>query len=98
MKTASKSKSVVIKEEVRERDGAVYKFTLSSGTSKRTASFNLPLYSIEVELLMDGKLTSRRLTDAFADGGKAIVFFNRVVENLITPIDLPYAFEDKLWE
>ena len=34
--------------------------------------------------------------DAFADPGRAILFFEKLVRGLATPIDLPYVLEDSM--
>ena len=34
--------------------------------------------------------------EIFADIGKAITFFDEIVDNLVTPIDLPYILEDRI--
>ena len=45
---------------------------------------------------IDGKKTEATAKDLFADVGKALVFYDRMVQNLATPIDLPYIIEDEL--
>lgn len=88
---------IFIREE-RATDGKrSYLYRLTMRESTQVASFKLPLYSITVELTdVDGKVTEAKLNDAFSDVGKAIVFFNKLVKHLVTPIDLAYVFEDEL--
>lgn len=89
-------KSSVVKEVRKEEGGAVYLYRLRVTESRRVASYQLPLYSIDVEMDYEGKHTECSVNDVFSDVGKALVFFNTLVEYLATPIDLPYIFEDKI--
>ena len=90
-------RDTVIRSEVRESEGRLYKYELVMTESDRGTSFKLPLYSVRVEYMdADGVSTEARAHDIFADVGKAIIFFERIVENLATPIDLPYVVEDEL--
>ena len=86
----------IIKEEIRRSDGFEYIYRLIVRKSARVASYKLPLYSIRIELNGNGKHTEYELTDIFADGGKAVTFFQEMVDNLVTPIDLPFILEDKI--
>ena len=95
MKRNSGAKEIV-KEEYRHSKGFEYKYCLTVKKSSKVASYNLPLYSIKVEMTADGKHTEHELTDIFADAGKAITFFDEMVENLVTPLDLPFILEDKI--
>ena len=89
-------RDTVIRSEVRESDGRLYKYELVMTESDRV-SFKLPLYSVRVEYMdADGVSTEARAHEIFADVGKAIIFFERIVKNLATPIDLPYVVEDEL--
>ena len=93
----NKTRDTVIRSEVREADGALYRYELIMKESDRVASFRIALYSISVEYMSaDGSRTQATAREIFADVGKAIVFFERLVENLATPIDLPYVVEDEL--
>jgi hypothetical protein len=77
--------------------GAHYKYTLLVRESQRVASFRLPLYSVRIEMRSaDGRLTEAETGDIFADLGKAVVFFERLVDNLATPINLAYILEDAI--
>ncbi len=87
----------VIRREVRKEDGYEYVYELIMKTSHMIASFNIPLYSVSVRMKRRGEAdTYSRVEDIFSDLGKATKFFERVVENLATPIDLPYVLEDSL--
>ena len=87
----------IIKREVREADGAIYRYNLVMTESNKVASYRLPLYSIEIEMTdKDGNVTSARARDLFADVGKALSFFKMLHENLATPLNLPYIIEDEM--
>lgn len=80
-----------------EDENARYKYTLTAKRSKNVASFGLKLYSIRIEMLtQDGYYTEAHTGDIFADLGKATVFFERLCDNLATPINLAYILEDSL--
>ncbi len=83
-------------DEIKTKD-ATYKYSLQVSESVNVASYRLPLYSITVEMTReDGYRTEARTGDIFADAGKAVVFYERMVEHLATPIGLPYIVEDEL--
>ena len=86
----------IIREEMREDGGLIYQYRLVRTKSLKVASYQMPLYSIEVSLSGNGTSTQNSLCEVFSDLGKAIVFFDHIVENLATPIDLPYILEDKI--
>lgn len=97
MNQTVKTNSTTIRTEWREDDGISYKYELIMRESSRVASYGMPLYSISVEMKnSDGKITTANTSDVFADPGKAIVFFEKIVKSLATPIDLPYVVEDEL--
>ncbi len=90
-------KETVIKREVRESEGAIYSYALIMSESKKVASYKIPLYSIGVEMIdIDGNETRAQTGDLFADVGKAIVFYHKMIDNLVTPLNLPYIIEDEL--
>ena len=87
----------VIRRENREADGAKYSYSLIMRKSNKVASYTLPLYSIEIEMIdKEGRITSARTRDLFADIGKALSFFKKLYENLATPLNLPYILEDEM--
>ena len=99
MNTMRKSQVIgkVIKKELCEKDGASYSYSLIVNESTSVASYRLPLYSIAIEMIdADGKKTNAETHDLFADVGKALVFFRKLVDNLATPLNLPYILEDEL--
>ena len=87
----------VIKQELRQTDGAVYQYSLIMSESNKVASYKLPLYSIEINMVdADGNVTNARTKDLFADVGKALSFFRKLCDNLATPLNLPYIIEDEM--
>ncbi len=90
-------KETVIKQEKRNVEGSVYDYSLIMSESTGVASYRLPLYSIQIEMTdTEGNTTEAISRDLFADVGKAIVFFRRLVDNLATPLNLPYILEDEM--
>ena len=90
-------KKTVIRENALESEGAFYKYALIKKESRKITRYIVPLYSIEIKMTdEDGKSTSAYVNDIFADVGKAIVFYEKLVRNLATPIDLSYVLEDEL--
>lgn len=93
-----KAQSTTIRTETREKDGFEYEYRLTQSRGSRVASYGIPLYSISIKMSTEtGEEISR--SDAkslFSDQGKAVAFFERMVDNLATPIDLKYIIEDEL--
>lgn len=94
MKTTEET---LIKELEIKKDGSTYVYRLTVSISEVVASYKLPLYSIFVSMTdSDGKHTEAVCADAFADIGKALVFYDKIVRHNVTPIDLAYVYEDEL--
>ena len=95
-KTKTVNETIIRREECRE-DGYTYSYELIMKESGRVASYRIPLYSVRVKMTdRDGIESESEIKDAFADAGRAIVFFEKVVRNLATPIDLAYILEDEI--
>ncbi len=91
----NKSKERIVRVERAEADGLLYEYRLLVKESTKLASYGLPLYSISIEMTDEsGVKSSFTLSEAFVEAEKAFHFFDKLVENLATPIDLPYVFED----
>jgi hypothetical protein len=74
-----------------------YRYFLIKRKSENVSSFRLPLYSIRIELeASSGKTSRHELTNVFASESKANSFFDKLVKNLATPLNLPYVFEDEM--
>ena len=90
-------RDTVIKREIKEADGALYRYSLIMSESNKVASYKIPLYSIEIEMTdEDGNKTHARTRELFADVGKALSFFKKLADNLATPLNLPYIIEDEM--
>lgn len=95
--TRNDTDTVVIRTNSINDDGAIYKYKLYMQESGNVASYKLPLYSIGIEMTdRDGNYTEARVADVFSDIGKALVFYERLVNNLATPLNLPYILEDEM--
>lgn len=87
----------VVRHNTVEHKGDRYEYTLLVKESERVASFRLPLYFIRIKMITsDGKVTRAQTGELFADPGKAVVFYEKLVDNLATPIDLAYIVEDAI--
>lgn len=97
MRQKEKTTDTVIRCDARCEEGFSYKYELIMKEGEGVASWRIPLYSIKVHLTdRNGKCTSADIKDVFADLGKAIIFYERLVRNLATPIDLAYILEDEI--
>ena len=98
MKTKNRyTKETLIRKEVRHDDSNIYSYELIMKENDNLSGFRLPLYSIKVSFTdRKGCTTAATTKDAFADPGKAILFFDKLVRNLATPIDTAYILEDEL--
>jgi hypothetical protein len=87
----------VVKKEKIVDEGFSYTYELLLREGVRTDDFGLPLYSIRISMTdSDGRNSQREATDVFADGAQATRFFDKLVRNLATPIDLGYVVEDEV--
>ncbi len=91
-----KTAPTIIKDVTKTEFGITYRYLLTSVKSTKVTSFGMPLYSVEVIMTMNGRVTNYKAGDVFSDIGKAVVFFEKIVGNLATPIDMPYILEDML--
>ena len=97
MSKKNKIKQTVIRTKTVTKQGCKYVYTLFENESDRVASYRLSLYSIRIDLIdADGKESYAEVSDVFCDIGKAMVFYEMLIKNLATPIDLPYILEDKI--
>lgn len=90
-------KETVIKTESIEYDGAIYSYGLMKHESSRVSSYRIPLYSIEISFTdTAGNTTSAQTGELFSNINKAFEFYDKMVRNLATPIDLVYVVEDEM--
>lgn len=87
----------IVKKEERSDDGFLYTYELILREGMRTADWRLPLYSVKVSMTdPTGHKSQREATDVFTNEGRAVDFFEKLVRNLATPIDLGYVVEDEV--
>lgn len=87
----------VIRSEKRIDDGNSYSYRLLMRKGDSTADWQLPLYSFQINMTdKSGQERQATAKDIFSDEEKAITFFDKIVRNLATPIDLAYIIEDEL--
>lgn len=87
----------VIRSEKRETDGYTYLYELTERKGRLMADFGVHLYSINVTMTDDsGRTRTGEAKDVFSSKEKAIEFFDKIVKNLATPIDLKYVIEDEI--
>ena len=91
---SKKTEKEIIKDTTVTDGPIIYRYLLYASRSRKVASFNLPLYSIEIIMLKDGESSNCSSGELFSDVGKAISFYNKLKDNLATPIDLPFIIED----
>ena len=86
-----------VTEQRRALDGMAYVYRLILHTERKYSTIGLPLYSIEIEMheIDTGKRWNAKTRELFSEGNKAKAFFDKLVRNLATPIDLAYIVEDE---
>ena len=91
-----KINSIILRKDFREDEFNKYSYELTVRKGLETASFRIPLYSVGVTMTdAYGNDTETVLTDAFSDEGKAIRFYEFVLRNLATPLNLSFILEDE---
>ena len=96
-KTKHETEYKIVRSNYILNDGCEYKYELRENTSENVISYRMPLYSIKIEMTdANGRQTDAMVNDVFSDIGKALVFYSKLVDNLATPINLPYIFEDEM--
>lgn len=97
MRKTKKVCDTVIRREERKESGYSYLYEIIMHRSEGVASFRIPLYTIRVSMEQpDGEISTAEIKEAFADLGRTISFFDKLVRGLATPIDLVYIHEDEL--
>ena len=74
-----------------------YAYILTRQVGTMVSSFKIALYSIRIDMWdKAGEQSYYKLRNVFASEEKALRFFSKLVENLVTPINLPFVFEDEM--
>ena len=84
-----------IRCETVTKDGIDYRYELKISESKSIASYGIKLYSVCIEMHNRESFTSNKTGGLFSDKDEAVRFFERLVDNLATPGNLPYIVEDE---
>ena len=91
------SEESIIRSDSRSEGGFFYFYELIMKRSPNVSSYRIPLYSMRVRLISeDGEESVAEIKDVFADVGKAVKFYEKLVRNFATPIDLAYILEDEV--
>lgn len=92
-----KGKRITVRDEVRVDGDTVYSYSLTQDERELNLGFGFPLYSIYIKMhdTLTGKTTDASAEELFASEEKALRFFEKLVRNLATPIDLAYVVEDE---
>lgn len=97
MKAKLKFTETVVEKRTVKKDSMTYSYALLKHESKKLSSFRIPLYAIRIGLTDElGTYTEAQTDELFSDLGKAMVFYDRLIRNLATPIDLAYVVEDEI--
>lgn len=87
----------VVMTEERHDNSCKYTYQLILREGERVADWKLPLYSIRISLVDDkGHKSEKEARDLFTNRERAVSFFEKLVRNLATPIDLGYVVEDEI--
>ena len=88
----SKTETVIRSEKVLDR-GNLYCYTLTESDSANGTM----LYSLRISLRMkNGEFSENTARDIFTEKSAAMHFFDKMLKNLATPLNLPYVIEDEL--
>jgi hypothetical protein len=87
----------LIRREERRDEGYLYTYELTGREGSCVATWGLPLYSIRITLTdPSGGCREANARDVFSNIEKSKAFFDKLVNNLATPIDLIYVIEDEI--
>ena len=91
------TRDTVIRRELMTDGSCAYEYELILRECESARSLRIPLYSIRAIMTNgEGEKSEAYIRDAFADAGRAILLFDKIVRNLATPIDLAYIHEDEM--
>lgn len=86
----------VIRREQKFDKGSSYLYELVMSHGDATANWQTPLYSVRIYMIDPmGNNREADARDIFSNLEDAEIFFDKVVRNLATPIDLAYILEDE---
>ena len=93
MKPDCRERNVIKSRKIIENDTA-YQYDLILFEGETTASFGIKLYEISIEMQTKLSRTAYKSGGLFSSEEKALSFFDMIIKNRVTPIDLPYVIED----
>ena len=97
MRRRFSNEEAVIRSDEKKEGGFSCFYELIMRKSHNVSSYRIPLYSMRVKLIDgEGEESQAEIKDAFADIGKAVTFYEKLVRNFATPIDLAYILEDEI--
>jgi hypothetical protein len=97
MVTKEKIKEEIVRRECVSDAENQYTYLLIKREGEFVCNFKLPLYSIRVELIKaSGEASHCEISNVFASETKARRFFDDLIKNQATPMNLPYVMEDAL--
>ena len=87
----------VIRKEQKFDKGSSYLYELVVRRGDSIANWQVPLYSVRINMVdPNGNNRQADAMDIFSDKTEAEEFFDKIVRNLATPIDLAYILEDEM--
>lgn len=87
----------VIRKEQKFDKGSSYLYELVVRRGDSIANWQVPLYSVRINMVdPNGNNRQADAMDIFSDKTEAEEFFDTIVRNLATPIDLAYILEDEM--
>lgn len=90
-------KDIVIRKDLRSDGENEYTYELVMNEGTKIANYKIPLYSVHVKMTDSlGETTNASVNDVFSDAGRAIIFYDKIVDGLATPVDLRYILEDEM--
>lgn len=77
---------------------ALFRYTVGERRENKRADGRMPpsSYSVYVEYESDGKGTCGFVSDFSVDKARAVAFCEQLARELVTPLSLPFIYEDSL--
>ena len=97
MRLKELTSDIIIRKEDITKDGSRYIYTMTAKDNNIVPGLGIMLYSIRIEMTDEfGITTSAEIRDIFSNLAKAEAFFEKLVRNLATPMNLIYVLEDEM--
>ena len=96
MKIIDENEAKLIRCDERIIGASYYTYSLRMTEGRARGGFRIPTYTVEVKMIdEDGDESFASTDEVFFDAGEALLFYEKVVRNLATPINLAYVLEDE---